>query len=99
DGGRAHVVKHGGHEQAAGLEIEASRIDAFREAVCARARELMAAAPPVGPELWIDCDLPFQTVTPALQKELDRLQPFGQDNGRPIFHTADLRLAEPVRVC
>ncbi|MCY2960686.1 MAG: single-stranded-DNA-specific exonuclease RecJ [Planctomycetota bacterium] len=99
DGGRAHVVKHGGHEQAAGLEIEAGRVDAFREAVCARARELMAAAPPVGPELWIDCDLPFHAVTPALQKELDRLQPFGQDNGRPIFHTADLRLAEPVRVC
>lgn len=99
DGGRAHVVKHGGHEQAAGLEIEASRIDAFREAVCTRARELMAASPQVAPELWIDCDLPFATVTPALQKELDRLQPFGQDNGRPIFHTADLRLAEPVRVC
>lgn len=99
DGGRAHVVKHGGHEQAAGLEIEAANLDAFREAVCARAHEMMRAAPLVAPELWIDCDLPFSTVTPALQKELDRLQPFGQDNGRPIFHTADLRLAEPVRVC
>jgi len=99
DGGRAHVVKHGGHEQAAGLEIEAAQLDAFREAVCARAKQMMSAAPLVAPELWIDCDLPFSTVTPALQKELDRLQPYGQDNGRPIFHTADLRLAEPVRVC
>lgn len=98
DGGREHVVKHGGHEQAAGLEIEAANVNAFRAAVCARAREMMAAEPIAAPELWIDCDLPFDTVTPALQKELDRLQPFGQDNGRPIFHTRDLRLAEPVRV-
>jgi single-stranded-DNA-specific exonuclease len=98
DGGRAHVVKHGGHEQAAGLEIEAANVDAFRDAVCERARAMMAAEPIAAPEMWIDCDLPFHNVTPALQKELDRLQPFGQDNGRPIFHTADLRLAEPVRV-
>lgn len=99
DGGRAHVVKHGGHEQAAGLEIEAAQLDAFRDAVCARAHEITASAPIAAPELWIDCDLPFHAVTPALQKEIDRLQPFGQDNGRPVFHTADLRLAEPARVC
>jgi len=98
DGGRAHVVKHGGHEQAAGLEIEGASIDAFREAVCARAHEMLAAGPLAAPELVVDCDLPFHVVTPSLQKELDRLQPYGQDNARPLFHTADLRLAEPVRV-
>ncbi|MBL8861519.1 MAG: single-stranded-DNA-specific exonuclease RecJ [Planctomycetes bacterium] len=99
DGGREHVLKHGGHEQAAGLEIEAERVDAFREAVCARAREMLAAGPLAAPALDIDCDVPFHSVTPALQKELDRLQPFGAQNARPLFHSADLRLAEPARTC
>jgi single-stranded-DNA-specific exonuclease len=99
DGGREHVVRHGGHEQAAGLDIEAANVDAFREAVCARAREMLATQPLSQPEVWIDCDLPFAAVTPALQKEIDRLQPFGQHNAKPVFHTADLRLAEPARVC
>jgi len=99
DGGSDHVVRHGGHEQAAGLEIEGANVDAFREAVCRRAREMLATQPLAEPEVWIDCDLPFDVVTPALQKEIDRLQPFGQENGKPVFHTADLRLAEPARVC
>ncbi len=98
DGGGTHVLRHGGHEQAAGMEIEAGRVDAYREAVCARAREMLGGRAYPAPETWIDCDLPFGAVTEPLQREIDRLRPFGERNEKPVFHSANLRLADFPRV-
>ncbi|HEU4658014.1 MAG TPA: DHHA1 domain-containing protein, partial [Capillimicrobium sp.] len=36
-----HLARHGGHRAAAGLEIEAAQIDAFRAALCAHARSVL----------------------------------------------------------
>jgi single-stranded-DNA-specific exonuclease len=91
-------VKYGGHEQAAGCEVETHRIADVREAVCARAREMLGERGFVAPEVWIDHELPFAHMTPALMKELERLQPFGEKNEKPLLFSADLRLAEPARI-
>ena len=91
-------VKYGGHEQAAGCEVETHRIADVRAAVCARAREMLGERGFVPPEVWIDHELPFAHMTPALMKELERLQPFGEKNEKPLLFSADLRLAEPARI-
>jgi single-stranded-DNA-specific exonuclease len=99
-GGAEHLERYGGHEQAAGCEVRADAIDALREAVCARAREMLGvpgcqgfAAPPT----WIDCEVPFDRVTTELMRELSRLAPFGERNEKPVLLATDLRLAEPPR--
>jgi single-stranded-DNA-specific exonuclease len=97
DGAAAHLVKHGGHEQAAGCEVEASRIDALREAVCARAREVLGDGGFPAREVHIDHALPFAQVTVDLMKEVERLQPFGERNEKPLLMSSDVRLAEPAR--
>ena len=96
--GAAHLLpRFGGHEQAAGLEIEAANVAAARAAICARAHEILAAGPPPEPELLIDYELPFAEMTPTLMREIDTLEPFGAEHEKPVLLSRDLRLAEPVR--
>jgi single-stranded-DNA-specific exonuclease len=97
EAGRAHVLRAGGHGQAAGLEIEAQCVEAFRLAVNQRAREMRAQTPLVQRTLWIDHELPFAEVNEELMRQLERLRPFGQHNERPAFLSRGLRLAEEPR--
>ncbi len=97
-GGKSHALRYGGHEQAAGLEIETHRLEDFREAVCARARELVGAGGFAPREILIDQELPFVELDAELMRQVDRLRPFGERNERPVFLSCGLRLAEEPRI-
>ena len=95
-GGAEHMLRYGGHAQAAGCEVRADAIDALRAAVNARARELApGGAEPLA--LEIDAEVGLESMGPELMGHLDRLEPFGQDNPQPVFLSRDARLAEPPR--
>lgn len=96
-GGADHMERYGGHEQAAGCEVRADAIDLLREAVCARAREILAGEGFDVAPTWIDCEIPFERVTTELMREIGRLAPFGERNEKPVLLATDLRLAEPAR--
>jgi single-stranded-DNA-specific exonuclease len=96
-GGAAHMIKYGGHAQAAGCEVHACDVDSLREAVCARAREKLAIAPFSASDVWIDSDVSLNQMSDSLMREIDRLRPFGEKNERPLLYSGDARLAEPVR--
>jgi single-stranded-DNA-specific exonuclease len=97
-GGEQHTLRCGGHEQAAGLEIEAHALDSFRDSVCARARELLAGSEFPAREILIDQELPFGTLDAELMRQVDKLRPFGEQNDRPVFLSCGLRLAEDARL-
>jgi single-stranded-DNA-specific exonuclease len=85
------LLAHGGHAAAAGFRIQAERIDAFRERICeAVGRRSAAGLPP--PCLIIDSEVPLSALTLQLLKDLERLEPFGYENRRPLF------LAGPVQI-
>jgi single-stranded-DNA-specific exonuclease len=95
-GGAAHMLRYGGHAQAAGCEVRADAIEALRAAVNARAGELAPArAQPRA--LEIDAEVCLERMGPELMGQIDRLEPFGQDNPQPVFLARDARLAEPAR--
>lgn len=96
-GGSEHMARYGGHAQAAGCEVRADQVEALREAVCARAKELLAAAPAVERELVLDAELDYGDVNEALMRHLDRLAPFGSQHQKPLFVSKDLRLAQAPR--
>jgi len=98
EGGAAHMRAFGGHADAAGCEVAADRVDALREAICARTREMLGGGGHPDGELLIDYDLPLGRMTPELMREIDRLEPFGRGNERPVLLSSDLRLAEQPRV-
>lgn len=85
----AHLERFGGHAMAAGLQIQADRIDAFREAFEAAVTENTGREDFI-PKIDIDRELALDDITPKLVDELEALQPFGQDNSEPIFMTRNV---------
>ncbi len=92
-----HLVRFGGHHQAAGLEIERARLPAFREAFGAFARGDLGAAEP-RPELAIDLELDLSEASPEFHHYLRYAGPFGRGNPEPVFVARRVRFATPPRV-
>jgi single-stranded-DNA-specific exonuclease len=85
------LIGHGGHAAAAGFRINPKLIDAFRERICAAvARRFDAGLPP--PAHVIDAEIPLGSLTFDMVRDLDRLEPFGSDNRRPLFLSAGLQV-------
>jgi single-stranded-DNA-specific exonuclease len=101
-GAAPHMLRYGGHEQAAGCELRADAVDLLREAVCVRARAILESQGLDGqgfpaPPMWIDREVAFERITADLMREIGRLAPFGEKNEAPVLLSTDLRLAEPPR--
>jgi len=94
---RDHLLSYGGHAMAAGLKIDAKRVDEFRAAFHDRAARLLTPAD-LNPSLRIDDEVPLAMLDRNLVNELARLEPFGAGNPAPRFATEWLELADEPRV-
>ncbi len=74
-----HLVRYGGHAAAAGLELEADRIEPFREALCEHARTTLSAGDLVRSER-VDAIVGGESLGLDIAEELERLAPFGKGN-------------------
>jgi single-stranded-DNA-specific exonuclease len=81
---REHLLGYGGHFAAAGMTLEINQIEAFATAF---EKEVAARITPeqLIPELVIDTEIEFKTITPSFYKILCQMEPFGPDNMRPVF--------------
>jgi single-stranded-DNA-specific exonuclease len=77
-------IRFGGHKQAAGLTMEASRVREFRSVVNDRA-DLILGPEQLMPRLRIDSDLGFRGITSQVAAGVASLAPFGAGNPRPVF--------------
>jgi single-stranded-DNA-specific exonuclease len=73
--------KFGGHPRAGGFSLAAERLEELRERFCQAARTLSTGQAPV----WIDGTLGLSQITFGLARGLDRLEPYGEANPRPVF--------------
>jgi single-stranded-DNA-specific exonuclease len=92
-----HLEQFGGHKAAAGLQIRADKVDAFRDALNAVARERLTPED-LRPRLRIDHELPMSEVSAELWRFLSHFGPFGQGNPKPVFLARDVRLLAPPLV-
>jgi single-stranded-DNA-specific exonuclease len=83
---------HGGHAKAAGAKIHPKNLDAFRERFNALAAERFAGGPPPKPRLNIDAEVPLNALTTGFVKDLRILEPYGEDNRRPLFLAGGLQV-------
>jgi single-stranded-DNA-specific exonuclease len=89
-------VKFGGHEFAAGVTLEAARVDEFRTRFNAYAAEHLRPED-LQPTLDIDALIELRELTDAAAEELFALAPFGHGNEPPLFVALDVEVAaEPV---
>jgi len=92
-----YLDRFGGHHQAAGLDIRRDRIDAFREAFRAVARERLGSTEP-RPALDVDLEIGLDEVTRDLSRYMRYAGPYGRGNPEPVFMVRDVRFAAPPRV-
>jgi single-stranded-DNA-specific exonuclease len=79
-----HLLRHGGHRMAAGLEIAADRVDDFRAALAAHAGAALAPGDLLAVE-QAHAIVPAGALTLDLAEELERLAPFGAGNPAPVL--------------
>jgi single-stranded-DNA-specific exonuclease len=92
-----HLQTFGGHAMAAGLRIDASKVDAFRKAFQARAGQILTPAD-LRPKLQIDDVVNLSELNEQLVLDLAKLEPFGTGNPAPAFATDWLELAGDPRL-
>ena len=84
-----HLELFGGHDMAAGLNIRAERIDAFREAFTKHIRA-QAGDDVFQSTLALSGTISLPEVSDELYRQFEELAPFGRQNPEPVF------LFEPV---
>ena len=80
------LVKHGGHEAAAGLTLKTKNIPKFRKAFNEFARETLTADA-LQPKLELEFETRLSLLTLETLKELEQFEPFGMSNPKPHFGT------------
>ncbi len=81
---REHLLGYGGHFAAAGMTLELSQVDAFRN----KFEEIVSAT--ISPELLIpeiviDAEISFKDIKQPFYDILCQMEPFGPENLRPVF--------------
>jgi single-stranded-DNA-specific exonuclease len=91
-----HLVSFGGHQMAAGITIQAEKINRFAAEFEAYAGQNLSEDDTVA-KLYIDAVAPLGDFRKETISELQMLGPFGQGNSEPVFATKGVRLAYPPR--
>lgn len=84
------LTSFGGHRYAAGLNLKAENLEAFK----ARFEEEVSrriTPEQLKPKLLIDIELPFSEITPKFYRILKQLSPFGPENMSPKFICRQVR--------
>jgi single-stranded-DNA-specific exonuclease len=91
-----HLETYGGHEMAAGLRIESSKFEAFRDSFCRHASSVLCPEQLV-PEMTLDGVAELHQITEAVAADLQRLGPFGHGNPKPLLCCRGVELTAPPR--
>lgn len=78
------LIEYGGHELAAGLSIERSKIDEFRKRLNEYALPILGECENSSP-LEIECNVGFSDLSEKGIDEMLKLEPFGLSNPQPIL--------------
>lgn len=84
------LVKFGGHALAAGFEIENENLDKFYECLLSRAENLKEED--LKPFLNIDSRMELEDVDWEFYDFLQKFEPFGKDNEKPVFLLENLKI-------
>lgn len=91
-----HLTRFGGHRAAAGITIDAERIDAFTAQFNAIARERLEPDD-LMPELRVDLEIPLGWATESFLESLRAFEPHGVGNPAPVFVARGVRAATTPR--
>jgi single-stranded-DNA-specific exonuclease len=79
-----NLIQFGGHYHAAGLTLYEENLEAFQKAFEEEARKQLREED-LNPRIQIDAALPLRDINQNLMRQLNRMEPFGPGNMKPIF--------------
>ena len=79
-----HLIRFGGHRMAAGVELDAGAVDAFRRALAAHAAAALSPDDLI-PVERVDAVVPGGDLGLGLAEDLELLRPFGMGNPQPTL--------------
>lgn len=91
------LIKFGGHELAAGLVIDKTKVDEFREKINLYAKEILDNNPLV-PVLEADCELRGRHLNLMSVDMLEVLKPFGAGNKQPVFVIRNMTVQKVTKI-
>ena len=91
------LESYGGHELAAGFTIHRSQIQAFRQAICAMAREYYTEDVP-RTSLDVDCMIPPELMSLHNVEALSCLEPCGNGCPKPVLMMENLQVEKLIQV-
>ncbi len=92
----AHLIRFGGHKQAAGVTMAASSVTAFREAIADYADNLLGPDD-LKPRIRLDGCIGFRDITADFAGQMAMLAPFGTGNPRPLFEALGVEVIDGPR--
>lgn len=90
------LIRFGGHEQAAGMDLHADRVEDFRACFEATARESLSDSA-LRRVRHADLEIELAEVTDPVVHYLRYFGPFGISNRKPVFLARSVRVAEGAR--
>lgn len=94
---RSLLPEFGGHQQAAGFNIEKKNFESFKkriEEVVSRTKGLQEETK----EVEADAEIALASLTPKLVRELELVEPTGEGNPSVVFVTSSVKVDGEVRV-
>ncbi len=93
---RQHLGRFGGHRAAAGMDVDPERVERFKEAFNAEARDRLEGEEP-RPTIKPELEIQLSEATERLAHLLTYLGPFGVGNPAPVFIARGVELHSPPR--
>ena len=91
-----HLLNFGGHKMAAGVVMQADKLQVFTESFESYTRQRLSEAD-LTETIHIDALTELGRLKQPVVSELQMLAPFGEGNPAPLFATKGLRLAGPPK--
>ncbi len=91
------LTKFGGHAQAAGLSLAEADIPEFEKRINKYAEKILGEEEPTR-KIDIDCRISAKDICIECVMALERLEPYGTENERPIFSLTGARVAGCDRI-
>mgnify|MGYP000020565187 FL=1 len=90
------LLQFGGHTMAAGLSLELTHLDAFKERLNNAVKSQLQGNPPK-PIIRCDREVHISELSLEALKELEQLEPFGPGNATPVFILRNVVSVRPPR--
>ncbi|MBQ7645895.1 MAG: single-stranded-DNA-specific exonuclease RecJ [Clostridia bacterium] len=88
-----YLIEYGGHELAAGLSIERSKLDGFVKAINEYAESKLNFED-INQNIDVDCTVTLDDINLDSAKDIQRLEPFGLQNPTPVLMLKNVCISE-----